>query len=200
MSAIRSTAELWRSELPPAEQEMADEVIREVDRMDSYVRDLLAYTRSEAYQLQPTDPQSVIDSVIEKLQRPMAANRISLTQLDRRDDKKLVSADAMLLEQALTSVVTNAIEAMPTGGRLGIAIGPMPDSDRMRIVIADNGPGIPPEIIGKVSESYFTTKVRGLGLGLVLARGIIEQFGGQLALISKRESGTRVFVDLRFAI
>ena len=197
MSAIRSSAELWRPQLPPDGRETADEIIGEVDRMDRYVRDLLAYARSDNYQLQKVDGLAVVHTVL-TLQKPAVdRHRIAVdTRMDGLAGLSLM-ADARLLEQALTSVVTNAIEAMPDGGTLAIALSSV--GDRVRIAVSDTGRGIPSEILEKVAQSYFTTKARGLGLGLVLAKRIIERFGGQMILESTPGKGTTVTLDLRAA-
>lgn len=199
MFAIRSSAELWRADLQPHEREVADDVIREVDRMDGYVRDLLAFAKSDPYQLHPVEPSAVIDTILAKHRRVIERNGIEVEFSDERDDLTGVLADERLLEQALTSVLTNSIEAMPEGGSLGIAIRSEQGSARIRIEIADNGRGIPAELMQRVAESYFTTKARGLGLGLVLAKGIVERFGGTMEILSTRNIGTWVSFDLKSA-
>src|SRR5262249_15814829 len=152
----------------------------EVDRMDGYVRDLLAYARSEPYHLQAVDPLTVVETIIARQRPSIDRNRIEVRTSVERSDAREVLADAMLLEQALTSVVANAIEARPEGGRLAISIGPGNHDHDVRIEIADTGRGIPAALMRRVKESYFTTKTRGLGLGLALASGIIERFQGKL--------------------
>jgi two-component system sensor histidine kinase HydH len=199
MSAIRSSAELWRSQQPGGRCEVADEVIREIDRMDGYVRDLLAYARSEAYHLQPVDPLKVIAAILTRQKPAIDRNQIDTQTIDGSVTPTKVMADEMLLEQALTSVLTNAIEAMPHGGTLRITVGPDGGKKSVRIEIADSGRGIPEELLKRVTESYFTTKARGLGLGLVLAKGIIERFQGKIEITSTRDVGTHVFIDLKTA-
>jgi len=195
MSAIRSSAELWRTDQPSGRCEIADNVIHEVDRMDRYVRDLLAYAKSENYQPQPVNPLRVVETILAKQRATIDRNNIEVeTNADHAAVRDVV-ADEMLLEQALTSVVTNAVEAMPDGGKLAISI----DSagDDVRIEIADSGRGIPAELMERVRESYFTTKARGLGLGLALATSIIERFQGRLDIGSTPNVGTRVSINLR---
>jgi two-component system sensor histidine kinase HydH len=195
MSAIRSSAELWRTDQPSGRCEIADNVIREVDRMDVYVRDLLAYAKSENYQPQPVNPLRVVETILAKQRATIDRNHIEVETRADRAAVRDVMADAMLLEQALTSVVTNAVEAMPEGGKLAISI----DStgDDVRIEIADSGRGIPAELMKRVRESYFTTKARGLGLGLALATSIIERFQGRLDIGSTPDVGTRVSINLK---
>ncbi|MBX9758726.1 MAG: hypothetical protein K2Y29_08095 [Beijerinckiaceae bacterium] len=199
MSSIRSSAELWQTQLPASERGVTSEIMAEVDRMESYVRDLLAYARSEAYQLQPVDPDKVIQAIIDKQARAAQRHHIAVRHDPGAGGGLRVLADERLLEQALTSLVTNAMEAMPEGGTLDIKVGKSPAAGRVRIGINDTGRGIPEDMLKRVTESYFTTKARGLGLGLVLAKGVIERFGGNLDISSVADVGTSVSVDLKAA-
>lgn len=198
MSAIRSTAELLGAGMQADTRQTANEVIHEVDRMDSYVRDLLAYAKSEPYALQPVDPGTVLSAVVVKSKAALARHNITVEGLQAGTAALRVMAEEMLLEQALTSLVTNAIEAMPDGGTLRLAVAPAA-AGRVAIRVTDNGRGIPGEVLERVATAYFTTKVRGLGLGLVLARNIIERFGGTLQIESGRGGGTTVTIDLGMA-
>jgi two-component system, NtrC family, sensor histidine kinase HydH len=195
MSAIRSSAELWRGDQPSGRCEIAENVIHEIDRMDGYVRDLLAYAKSEPYRPQPVDPLRVVETILTKQRASIDRNNIEVQTSADRAAARDVMADAMLLEQALTSVVTNAIEAMPEGGKLAISIDSTDDD--VRIEIADTGRGIPAELMKRVKDSYFTTKARGLGLGLALATSIIERFQGRLDIGSTPNIGTRVSINLK---
>jgi two-component system sensor histidine kinase HydH len=197
MAAIRTSAELWRSELPPERSLVPDGIIQEVDRMNEYVRDLLDYASSDRAKLQPVDPMTVVNLVIKKCEAAMLRNRVTMQMTDKRKNPHNLLADPVLFEHAVTSIVTNAIEAMPEGGALGVLL----SNDAQHIVIdfVDSGPGIPPELLSRVSESYFTTKLKGLGLGLALARGAIERWSGSLTIASAKGRGTTVSITLRKA-
>ena len=86
------------------------------------------------------------------------------------------------------NLVTNAIDAMPEGGLLKIAAKTQ-DGD-VTIRVEDNGKGIPPENLGKIFEPFYTTKNQGLGLGLSIARAIMERHGGRIDAHSEPGSGT----------
>jgi two-component system sensor histidine kinase HydH len=196
MAAIRSSAELWRGETGGAGAVVAEEVIQEIDRMNGYVRDLLDYARADATQLSAFDPMTTIATVLSRRDAALRRNHITVQSIDHRDAPSRVLADPMLLEHALTSIVTNAIEAMPEGGALKIAVSRDALERRTDIVVTDTGPGIPEELVARVSESYFTTKSRGLGLGLALAKGVVERWGGSLR-ISASNAGTIVTLSLK---
>ncbi len=199
MAAIRSSAELWRSQLPPETQEIADDIMRDVDRMDSYVRDLLAYARPEPYDLQVINPLSVLSRIVERHRHAADRTDIVITLSDALEGTARIKADFKLLEQALTTVVTNAIEAMTEGGQLVVAAGRSPSRGMVRLSFADTGKGIAPDVLQHVSSRHFTTKPGGLGLGLVLTRGIIERLGGTFLIASVRDVGTTVTIDLPVA-
>lgn len=199
MAAIRSSAELWRGQLPMENQDIADDIMRDVDRMDSYVRDLLAYARPEPYDLQVIDPHSVLTGIVERHRHAAGRSGITITLSDALEGKSRIKADFKLLEQALTTVVTNAIEAMGDGGQLAVAISRSPARGMIRLSFADTGRGIAPDVLQHVSSRYFTTKPGGLGLGLVLTRGIIERFGGTFSIGSTRDVGTTVTIDVPVA-
>ncbi len=198
MAAIRSSAELWRMNGAPEDVGVADEIIADVDRMDSYVRDLLTYARHEPQQMQPLDPLALMASIIGKHQRATERSEVHVDLAPNPGDVR-VMADQSLLEQALTSIVTNAIEAMPDGGRLSVTLRREAGADAATLEIVDTGKGMPPELMEKATHTYFTTKARGMGLGLVLANSIIERLGGRLELTRARSAGTQVNVTLRLA-
>lgn len=197
MAAIRSSAELWRSELPPGETNVADEVIREIDRMDAYVRDLLAYARPQEENMRALDPMTVVDTAIAKRDAGLRRNRILVRRTDRRAHPSKVLVDPILFEHAVTSILDNAIEAMAEGGTLAVAISEGSRGRSVSLGISDNGPGIPRELLDRVAGSYFTTKSRGLGLGLALARGVVERWDGNLAISSSQGAGTSVSITLK---
>jgi signal transduction histidine kinase len=98
------------------------------------------------------------------------------------------------LEQVLLNLLTNAREAMPGGGTIDLRARPVPGG--LEITIADTGIGIPPELLARVQEPFFTTKERGSGLGLAICRSVVWGMGGKLYLESEPGRGTCVRVFL----
>lgn len=100
------------------------------------------------------------------------------------DDPLTVEGDAVLLEWALESLVRNGIDALAgRGGRVDLRVDPLPEGGA-RVIIADDGPGVPRELRHEIFKAGFTTKPRGWGIGLALARRIItDNHGGRLTLL-----------------
>ena len=105
-----------------------------------------------------------------------------------------VAGNLSELEQVLLNLLTNAREAMPRGGRIDVRARPVPGG--LEIVIADTGIGIPPELLPRVQEPFFTTKESGSGLGLAICRSVVWSMGGKLYLESEPGRGTSVRVVL----
>ena len=184
LAGIRSSAELLRLE-HPVTKPAPDEIIVEVDRLDEYVRELMEYARNDAVSLQRVDPLDVVRGTVSRQRAALERARVEVTIDDQRRVHRAVEVDPPMLGQAMTSIVTNAIEASPNGGRLHIALSD-PDSRHTQISFTDNGPGIPAALLPCISQPFFTTKARGLGLGLALARRIVEKFNGSLDISSSK--------------
>src|SRR5437016_1632694 len=108
----------------------------------------------------------------------------------------------MRLEQALTEIVSNALDAMPDGGRLEIATRPEGGhvgGTGVVVEITDSGCGIPPEILPNLCEPFFTTRSEGTGLGLAIAKRYVEEAGGRLEITSVVGRGTTVRIWLPVA-
>jgi signal transduction histidine kinase len=86
------------------------------------------------------------------------------------------------------NLITNAIQATQTGGRVWVTTARQ--GDRAEVVVSDTGSGIAPERLGAIFDDFFTTKKRGLGLGLAISKRIVEQLGGTLVLESRLGEGT----------
>ena len=120
------------------------------------------------------------------------------TELENLPDA-VIAADQ--IRQVLSNLVINAKDAMPNGGRLRIRTHHIPGADDLhgwvRILIADTGSGIPPEMIRAIFEPFVTTKgEKGTGLGLWIVKGIIQNHAGKLSVKSKLGRGTVFKIDL----
>lgn len=186
LAGVRGSAELLRLDHPQA-TEAADDIIGQVDRMDLYVRELLDYARADSPAAQDLDPGEIVRATLVRFRALLDRNAIAVALRDDRDGPGRVMADPQLLGQALGNVITNAIEAMGPGGGLAIVLARA--GRFVSMTITDTGPGIPPEMRSRITDAFFTTKTRGLGLGLALTRQIIERFGGTMDIPPPPPSG-----------
>jgi two-component system NtrC family sensor kinase len=98
------------------------------------------------------------------------------------------------LTQLFLNICTNASDAMPGGGRLSIAA--RPDSAAVNVKIRDTGKGIPPEVLDRILEPFYSTKEDGSGLGLAICRSILWDIGGDMAIQSEEGKGTTIKLTL----
>ncbi len=107
--------------------------------------------------------------------------------------------DARLVRQAVLNVAVNAVQAMPRGGRLAVSAAPSGEGDTIEIAVADVGEGIPPEHLGKLFQPLFTTRARGIGLGLALVKRNVEANGGTVSVASEPGRGSTFTLRLPVA-
>ena len=105
-----------------------------------------------------------------------------------------IQADADMLYQSFLNIFLNAMQAMPNGGMIEVAI--RSNSEVLTINFDDEGQGIADEILEKIWDPFFTTKEMGTGLGLGMVKNIIESHGGNIKINSRTRGGTRVTVEL----
>jgi signal transduction histidine kinase len=98
------------------------------------------------------------------------------------------------IEQVLTNLVTNAYQAMPDGGNLSFSAAPQ--ENEVVISVRDSGVGISPENLDKLFEPLFTTKAKGIGLGLAVVKNLLEANGGQIEAASKQGEGSTFTIHL----
>jgi len=106
-----------------------------------------------------------------------------------------VYADRALVASVVRNLVSNAREAMPTGGTIRISI-TAADEGHARLVVADSGAGMPPDVVARALEPFFTTKKNGLGLGLAFVYKIVKAHGGDMVIRSREGGGTEVVITL----
>ncbi len=196
LASIRSSAEvLIETETDELHREIARDVIALVDRMEQWIRELLTSLRPVEHAPEAVRLDRLLQDLLQGLEPDLAQHHIRL-EPHLTAELPVVHADAQLLQQALQSLVVNAIEAMPEGGTLTVSAGQSADRRRLHLRISDTGTGIPGDQLGQVFKPFFTTKSKGLGVGLALTRRIVERHGGSIELHSEPGQGTRVDVWL----
>lgn len=194
LASIRSSAEL-SLELPAEHgAECARDIIREVDRISARVTELLRLSNQGLPASRPIDVVELLRSCIADHKDSFQRSRKVLA-LESHTPRAVVQADAHLLQQVLDSLLSNAAEAMPAGQRCDVSVRES-DSRTIRIEVKDGGAGIAPDVLEQIFRPFFTTKPQGLGLGLPLAKRVVEGLGGSLTIDSRPGEGTTVRVDL----
>ncbi|HEV8318200.1 MAG TPA: ATP-binding protein [Vicinamibacterales bacterium] len=178
----------------PAVQRRLHIVEDQVARVASSVRSLLERARPIADE-RPVDVGALLARLMEAVRSRSGASGITL-DVDIADGLPVVLADDTQLELALLNIVSNALDAMPDGGRLTAQIAPTPTG--LRLEIRDTGTGIPPELVSKIFDPWVTTKPagRGAGLGLSITRDVIERLGGTISATSTPGKGATFVVEL----
>jgi two-component system NtrC family sensor kinase len=167
----------------------------QIARVTAIVQSLLDQTRQPALALSPLEPGELLEGLAE-LVRPSLVGRGIDLDIAVAPALPAVGVDRVQLEQALLNLVSNAVDAMPEGGRLSLAA--RPDGDGVALVVGDSGAGIPPDDLSRVFEPLYTTKPpgKGTGLGLPILREIVEAHGGTVRLESRAGEGTTAVVRL----
>ncbi|MGD0803238.1 MAG: ATP-binding protein [Candidatus Bathyarchaeia archaeon] len=182
------------SELARKDPEKADRFLQLIGesagRSLSMIEELRASTREINLQRIDTNVASLIRSVVEETKAP---ERIKFEVLIGEGLEK-TNIDAGQIRRVLDNLVSNAIEAMPDGGTLTIRA--MRVEGSMVIEVEDTGMGIPEEAIPRVFESFYTTKARGLGLGLVYCKRVVGAHGGNITFRTAHGVGTRFTITL----
>ena len=196
-SSFRSSAELNLDNASGPVREASEDIVDEVDRLERWVRDLLAYAVPEAGEPENVRVSQVLDDSIEGFARVFAKRDIRVSA-QAEDAATFVRADQALLAQAFNCLLTNAMEAMPHGGEVKLSTS-LAGPGRLRVSISDTGIGFSPTGLQNAFIPRKSTKRTGLGLGLPLTRRIVERFGGTIELVSRSTGGATVNVDLPIA-
>ncbi len=167
--------------------ELVDE---EVDKIERIIEELLNVVHPRDLNLMETNLKQVVARSLFAVSEEIGAKDIAVVERYSRDFAT-VTADATQLEQVFYSIFTNAIDAMPVKGKLSIRGGnPAGRRGKVQVEIEDTGEGIRPEKLPKIFDPFFTTKANGTGLGLCLARQIVDSHNASIAVSSRAGYGT----------
>jgi PAS domain S-box-containing protein len=193
LSAIKNAAYYFKMVVQnpsPDAREMMDILDRQVDVSARVIVNLLDFARPHAPDLRPVRLARVIEAAICECTIPQ--NVAVIWQAD--ESLPNLAADLEQMQLVFRNLITNAVQAMSQGGQLTIAA--QLDDDEMQITIGDTGVGIAPDALAKVFQPLFTTKAKGIGLGLALCRIIVEAHRGRIGVASQEGKGTTFTIRL----
>ncbi len=198
MEAIKNAIYLLSDKVSADAAPVYDILKSETERVARIVRQMLGLYR-HTDQVGPVDVNTVVEDTLLLFSRQLERNGIRARAELRKMPQAVGSADQ--LRQVLSNLVVNAKDSMPEGGSLIIRTRHYPAPDgihgRIRILVADTGAGIAPEILHSVFEPFVTTKgEKGTGLGLWIVKGIIENHAGKIRVRSQLGKGTVFKIDL----
>ncbi len=189
LAALKGHAQLLAEEVQGGAT--AGRVARVVEgaiRLERLTNDLLAFARTGALQVDPADPAAVLDRAV----RAVGSERIDV---DAHGAPATHPLDAVRIEETLINLLDNALAVTPPGGRVRarVAAG---DGGQLVFAVIDQGPGIAPDERDQVFEPFHTTKTRGTGLGLAVAKRIVDLHGGHIGVTDAPGGGATFTVVL----
>ncbi len=164
--------------------------VREAKRCGVIVSNLLSFAQQQSMESKRLELQELIHQILALTQHRLELNSVELS-VELPEEPLEVQGDATQIQQCLTNLVFNGLEAMPEGGTLSVRAGR--EAGEVWVEIADTGPGIPPEVLPHIFEPFFSTKSEGhgVGLGLSMVHGIVKEHGGRVEVEGGDGQGAR---------
>jgi two-component system, NtrC family, sensor histidine kinase KinB len=181
--------------LPPNQRKMLEVAKADSDRLYRTIDELLSLSRMESgrmqFQFRDLKPRNIVMSSVDPL-RVMFADKLLRLKIEVGNELPAVRADPVSVNSALTNLLSNALKFTPAGGE--VTVSAEENGDHVLFSVADSGPGIPSEFRARIFEKFFRVPApagpSGAGLGLNIAKNIIEAHGGQIEFICPDTGGT----------
>jgi two-component system sensor histidine kinase HydH len=196
LSSIKGFAQFLRHALKdrPEEQEYADVMVREIDRINRVVTDLLTYARPVVIDPAPVDLPELIQHTVRLVTLDAQSKEASIV-LNLSGELGGMLLDANQITQALLNLLLNALQSLGKGGEIEVGAIKEESDNRLHLWVKDNGPGIPFDDQDKILDPFFTTRDKGTGLGLAIVHKIVENHQGEIHIhspIAGKAGGTRI--------
>ena len=181
---------LSQSELKSSLQESLQTIEEQAVYMDKIVSDLQAFVRPIRIDKKPVNLKEIVDSVISSVSIPATIS----VKTQMKNNFPQLKADPQLVKRVLINLVTNAVQAMPNGGKLTVKSQANPKG-QVDVTVGDTGVGIPEKIKPQIFTPLFTTKPRGQGFGLAVCKRVIEAHGGNICFESQEGKGAKFIIQ-----
>ncbi|GIP32742.1 PAS domain S-box protein [Paenibacillus sp. J2TS4] len=193
LTSLKGFVQLLKAKKQGQEQYL-DIMLSELDRINYIVSEFMVIAKPQVINFRPKDVNRILWDVIPLLDTQAIMNNV---QIQMKAEKNLphIHCDENQLKQVFINILKNAIESMPTGGKIRIKVkGDLKGKLQVRII--DQGSGIAPDRLPQLGEPFYTTKEKGTGLGLMVCYKIIEMHRGTIKIKSKLNQGTTVDITL----
>jgi len=194
---IMNTLELLKTEIPPQSKrrKILEMALSETVRLTDLLRKMLSFSKPDEEEKQPVDVNVVLEEILLLVRKQLQESSIKIST-SFEEELPQVYASRNQLRQVFLNMVSNARDAMPEGGTLTIKT--TATRNDVRIEVSDTGVGIREEHISKIFDAFFTTKegTKGVGLGLSVCYGFIQEHGGDIRVSSQRGKGTSFTIIL----
>jgi PAS domain S-box-containing protein len=185
-----------RRDVPPELRDDLEMLRRNVERVGRITRSLLSQARQSPMERRAVDLNMVVEDSLMLVGKQLSKDRVQIVTA-LAPNLPAIRGEPHTLQQVLMNLLVNARDAMPNGGTVRIETSRGTGrEDGVRLVVADNGPGIPADVLPRISEPFYTTKVAGTGLGLPLSYNIIREHGGRVAVETAAGRGTTFIITL----
>jgi two-component system sensor histidine kinase HydH len=192
---IQGSAETLRRRIPePVQSEMIQFIREESERINNMLTSFLEFAKPKSPNFQEVDLIDILEKTLELISIPAGKQEVRV-QRECPEEKVLVFVDPEQIREALVNLEINALEAMPRGGILRIALTRKENTDVV-IRISDTGGGIPAGIASKIFDPFFTTKEQGTGLGLSIVHSVVKNHGGTISAMNNDGGGTTFVLTL----
>jgi two-component system sensor histidine kinase HydH len=199
LSSIKGMASFFRDKFPDGsdDNEAASVMIKEVDRLNRVISELLEFARPSKMDLKPSDINTVLDHSVRLIRQDADLKNI---KVELKTEKNLpdVMIDPDRFTQCLLNLYLNGIQSMTTGGELTV-ISQSVEDQHVEIIVSDSGAGIPLEDLTHIFDPYFTTKPTGTGLGLAIVHKLVEAHEGKMSVHSGPNKGTIFTIQIPIA-
>ncbi|HRI88391.1 MAG TPA: ATP-binding protein [Candidatus Hydrogenedentes bacterium] len=193
VSVISGLAELLirKLETGDSRRDAAETILRETREIERSISQFLGFARPFELQVGEAAPSDIVDRTIQLCKRKAEHNSVTI-QVPSDAKLPAIRADLLRMAQALSNIVNNAIDAVPSGG--SVSLNAVDDGDAVVFEVQDNGPGIKLRSGEDLFAPFFTTKEGGTGLGLTIAHRIITAHGGTITHSNLPEGGASFIV------
>ncbi|HWR72807.1 MAG TPA: ATP-binding protein, partial [Nitrospirota bacterium] len=192
MAVVTGYLALLAKKQEDAGKKVIQDIMAEINGMNRIIGDLLTFARPTPLNRTKVDLKDLLEGCIASLVQ--AKGKDPLVAVDLKLKASEMNLDEGLVRQAFSNLIQNAIESMPDGGNLSIGL--RENSRETSVRIQDTGTGISQPTLKKIFLPFFTTKDKGVGMGLALAHKIITSHGGRISVESREGKGTTFLVTL----